>query len=80
MTTTTVRNAKIHEAENKISDTSGLVTTVVFNTKITEVEIKIPEVSGLVKKMNYNAKISDRKNIFLLLIIINSQVKYFMQR
>ena len=43
--TTTILNAKISEAENKISEISSLVTTTVLNTKISEVENKSPNCS-----------------------------------
>ena len=62
-------------------DTSGLVITTVLDTTICEVENKIPVANGFVKKTDYDSKISDiEKNISLLLIIINSQKKYLMQR
>ena len=50
---------------NEITNANGIVTTTVLNTKIGEVEIKTPDV---------------RKNILLLLIIINLRVIYLMQR
>ena len=57
------------------------MTSTVLNTKISEVENKIPTVSGLVKKTDYDAKLSDLKeNISPLLIMINLQVTYLMQR
>ena len=56
------------------------MTTTVLNTKIKEVENKIPNVSGLVKITDYDAKQTLRKNILLLLIIINLQRKYLMQK
>ena len=69
------------EVENKIPNTSGLVTITVLNTKIREVESKISDVSGLVKKTDYNTEISDiNRKYRLLLIIINLQVKYFIQK
>ena len=77
--TTTVLNTKIGEFEKKIPNMNGLVINRNFNTKIGEVESKMPDVSGLVKKTDYNTKISDTK-ILLLLIIINLQKKYLMQR
>ena len=40
--TTTVLNAKISEAENKIPDASNLVNTAVLNKKSSKVENKIP--------------------------------------
>ena len=59
----------------KVLDVSSLVTANVLNTKIREVEKKIPDASGLAKKTGYNAKYQTlRKNILLLLIIINLQV------
>ena len=51
-------NTKSSEAENKISDVSGLVTTV-SNTKTGEVENKIPDITSLNKKAYYNTKIKD---------------------
>ena len=56
------------------------MTTTVLNTKIKEVENKIPNVSGLVKITDYDAKQTLRKDILLLLIIINLQKKYLMQK
>ena len=65
----------------KIPNTSGLVTTTVPNTKIGEAENKILGASGLVMKTDYGAKIKGiQKNILLLLIIINLQLEYLMQR
>ena len=51
-------NTKSSEAENKISDVSGLVTTL-SNTKTGEVENKIPDITSLNKKAYYNTKIKD---------------------
>ena len=51
-------NTKSSEAENKISDVSGLVTTL-CNTKTGEVENKIPDITSLNKKAYYNTKIKD---------------------
>ena len=51
-------NTKSSEAENKISDVSGLVTTL-CNTKTGEVENKIPDITSLNKKADYNTKIKD---------------------
>ena len=59
----------------------ALVTTTVIDTKIGEAENKIPDVSVLVKKTDYNANTSDiEENTLLVLIIINLQEKYLMQR
>ena len=66
--------------EEKIG-VSGSVTTAVLNTKIGKVENKLPDTSGLVNKTDYNAKYQIcRRNILLLLIIINLHVTYLMQR
>ena len=74
-------NMKVNNIENKIPDTSALVTTAVLNTKIGKVENKLPDTSGLVNKTDYNAKYQIfRRNILLLLIIINLHVTYLMQR
>ena len=55
--------------------------TAVLNTNIGEVENKIPDVSGLVKKTVCDDKISEiEKGTLLILIIINLQVTYLMQR
>ena len=57
------------------------MTTTVIDTKIGEAENKIPDVSVLVKKTDYNANTSDiEENTLLVLIIINLQEKYLMQR
>ena len=57
------------------------MTTTVIDTKIGEAENKIPDVSVLVKKTDYNANTSDiEENTLLVLIIIDLQEKYLMQR
>ena len=57
------------------------MTTTVIDTKIGEAENKIPDVSVLVKKTDYNANTSDiEENTLLVLIIINLQEKYLMER
>ena len=57
------------------------MTTTVIDTKIGEAENKIPDVSVLVRKTDYNANTSDiEENTLLVLIIINLQEKYLMQR
>ena len=57
------------------------MTTTAIDTKIGEAENKIPDVSVLVKKTDYNANTSDiEENTLLVLIIINLQEKYLMQR
>ena len=73
-------NTKIVEVTKKLPDTSSLVTTAVLNTTIVEFENKILDVSGLLKKADYNAKILKlSRNILLLLIIMNLQVKYLVR-
>ena len=53
----------------------------VLNTKIKEVDDKIPEFSGLVKKQIMMLKYQKwRENSLLILIIINLQMTYLMQR
>ena len=54
--TTSNRNTKIGEADNKIPDAGGLMTSVVFDTKIEEVQKKIPDVSSLVTTIVLNTK------------------------
>ena len=57
------------------------MTTTVIDTKIGEAENKIPDVSVLVKKTDCNANTSDiEENTLLVLIIIDLQEKYLMQR
>ena len=56
------------------------MTTTILNTTIVEFENKILDVSGLLKKTDYNAKILQlSRNILLLLIIMNLQVKYLVR-
>ena len=60
--TTSNRNTKIGEADNKIPDAGGLMTSVVFDTKIEEVKKKIPDVSSLVTTIALNTKIGEVEN------------------
>ena len=60
--TTSNRNTKIGEADNKIPDAGGLMTNVVFDTKIEEVQKKIPDVSSLVTAIVLNTKIGEVEN------------------
>ena len=73
-------NKKIRDVENKIPDISGLVTTAALDTKIGEVENKIPDVSGLVTIAVTLKQQTLMENISLLLIIINIQMTYLIQR
>ena len=52
--TTTILNAKISKAENKISGISSLVTTTVLSTKISEVENKSPDCSKYITIQEFN--------------------------
>ena len=73
-------NIKVVEGTKKLPDTSSLVTTTILNTTIVEFENKILDVSSLLKKTDYNAKILQlSRNILLLLIIMNLQVKYLVR-
>ena len=70
-------NAWINEVKNEISSITDLATTTAF----TSVENKIPNVGDLVKKADDDAEITDIKNKYSpYLIIINSWLKYLMQR
>ena len=53
-----IKEAKLTELENKISDISNLATKTVLTT----VENKIPSVSNLVKKTDYNTKVTEIEN------------------
>ena len=50
-----VKEAKLTELENKISDITNLATKTVLTT----VENKIPDVSDLVNKTDYNTKVTE---------------------
>ena len=50
-----------------------------LDPKFGEVETKITDASSLVKKRDYNARISVRRNILLLLVIINLKMTYMIQ-
>ena len=60
--TTTVRNTKIGQVENKIPDPSDSVTTTILNIKIGELENKIPRDSGLVATAVLNTKTDEVQN------------------
>ena len=71
------KNAKIKDIVDKITSITNLATTAA----LTSVENKIPNVTDLAEKVNYDAKISEmEKNILLLLIIMNFQIIYLVQR
>ena len=71
------KNAKIKDIVDKIPSITNLPTTAA----LTSVENKIPNVTDLAEKVNYDAKISEmEKNILLLLIIMNFQIIYLVQR
>ena len=71
------KNAKIKDIVDKITSITNLATTAA----LTSVENKIPNVTDLAEKVNYDAKISQmEKNILLLLIIMNFQIIYLVQR
>ena len=53
-----IKEAKLTELENKISDISNLATKTVLTT----VENKILAVGNLVKKTDYNAKVTEIEN------------------
>ena len=77
LATNTVLNAKINEVKGKNPNITNLATTAARTT----VENKIPNVRDFVKKANYDAKVSKiEKKVLLLLIIINLQIIYLMQR
>ena len=71
------KNAKIKDIVDKIPSITNLATTAA----LTSVENKIPNVTDLAEKVNYDTKISEmEKNILLLLIIMNLQIIYLVQR
>ena len=52
-----VKEAKLTELENKISDITNLAT----KSALTTVENKMPSVSNLIKKADYNTKVTEKK-------------------
>ena len=65
-------NPKINEVKDEIPSISYSATTVAF----TAVKNKIQDVNTLIKKADYDRK----RNILLLLIIMNSRIMYLMQK
>ena len=53
-----VKEAKLTELENKITDVSSLAPKIA----LIAIEIKIPSVSNLVNKTDYNTKVTEIEN------------------
>ena len=67
----------MNEVKNEIPYITNLGRTSILTT----VENKISDFSDFVKIADYDAKVSEmEKTVLLLLIIINSQIIYLMQR
>ena len=48
---------KIGDADEAISNATGLVTKTSFNVMVTEIENKILDVTGLITSTNFNTKV-----------------------
>ena len=56
-----IRNAKIENIEDEITDITNLISKTTLNAKINEVKTKIPSITNLATTVAHNAKINQVK-------------------